>query len=75
MEVDVLCPLCRSQPESLKHILCDCSYVSPLWSSQVHVPLPSAGMEFGTWLSGILCLVDNEIKLWTVALVVEYLEE
>nr|GMD89766.1 uncharacterized protein LOC109146988 [Ipomoea batatas] len=34
------------EPESLKHILCDCSYVSPLWSSQVHVPLPSAGMEF-----------------------------
>nr|GMD23607.1 root phototropism protein 2 [Ipomoea batatas]GMD25025.1 root phototropism protein 2 [Ipomoea batatas] len=60
VEVDVVCPLCCQYPESLKHLMCECMHVVPLWQSQGGGPLPDISEDFGAWLARQLLNDDTE---------------
>nr|GLL45588.1 uncharacterized protein LOC109164040 [Ipomoea trifida] len=68
VEVDVICPLCCQYPESLKHLMCECMHVVPLWQSQGGGPLPDISEDFGAWLARRLLNDDTVIKLKCIAL-------
>lgn len=31
LHIHIDCPLCHTEPESISHALCDCSFVKPIW--------------------------------------------
>ncbi|XP_019182124.1 PREDICTED: uncharacterized protein LOC109177267 [Ipomoea nil] len=62
VEVDVSCVLCRLQPETIRHLCCECTVLVPLWYDLVNTPLPNMDDEFSAWLCK--CLIhDDKLKV------------
>jgi len=68
LDIDVVCPLCSHELETLKHLFCECMHVAPLWTAVSDCTLPANDVSFSVWLSQ--CLTSSTIgrKLQVIAL-------
>nr|GMC68997.1 putative ribonuclease H protein [Ipomoea batatas] len=65
--VDVLCPLCRHEPESLDHLMKDYESVVPIWQTILTNNIPGIGQGCITWLCDILSRGEAVLKLHITA--------
>lgn len=68
LDIETDCPLCRQSPESLKHLMCDCIQVAPLWHGLEDCPLPGLDDEFNAWLAGVITSGNQLAILKCIAL-------
>uniref|UniRef100_A0A2N9FQ21 Reverse transcriptase domain-containing protein n=1 Tax=Fagus sylvatica TaxID=28930 RepID=A0A2N9FQ21_FAGSY len=67
---DNLCPLCKTEPESLMHALRDCSLVKPVWLSIGSSPPPDFSTSLNTkawikqWSTSTLATTFHTSILW-----------
>ncbi|XP_019170974.1 PREDICTED: uncharacterized protein LOC109166477 [Ipomoea nil] len=54
VDLDTMCPLCNLQPETLKHLFCQCIHTVSLWQNIADCNLPNDDMTFVVWLSAYL---------------------
>ena len=60
VEVNILCPLCNSDPESTSHVLLHCSFAKSCWDRISGLPGNNEGDSFSDW-------VLNNFDSWDVA--------
>ncbi|XP_062112948.1 uncharacterized protein LOC133824099 [Humulus lupulus] len=66
--VNVLCPLCNTDRESICHVLVSCSFAQACWHRLGIGCIPTPQGIFSSWLSSILSLYSREKRQWAVML-------
>ncbi|XP_019150693.1 PREDICTED: uncharacterized protein LOC109147547 [Ipomoea nil] len=68
VDVDAMCSLCNLHEESLKHLLCECQYVTPLWAEHTDILMPDVSVNFVSWMSNCIANGSMTMKLKCIAL-------
>ncbi|XP_019164639.1 PREDICTED: uncharacterized protein LOC109160848 [Ipomoea nil] len=67
VNVDIICPLCRFEPETIMHLFANCSRVQPLWND-VNCQVPNEHDDFAAWFSMWLTLGENGLVMKCIAI-------
>ncbi|XP_031105168.1 uncharacterized protein LOC116010045 [Ipomoea triloba] len=65
VSVDIACPLCRQEPETLQHLMFECSQVALLWTDATH--LLDASLPFASWIESVITTGPGTLVLRCVA--------
>nr|GMD63630.1 uncharacterized protein LOC109146988 [Ipomoea batatas] len=65
VSVDTACPLCRQEPETLQHLMFECSQVALLWTDATH--LLDASLPFASWIESVITTGPGTLVLRCVA--------
>ncbi|XP_019184830.1 PREDICTED: uncharacterized protein LOC109179802 [Ipomoea nil] len=67
MNIDTLCPICHACPESLNHLLLECSQVTGAWGGILDSTDLHADLSFEAWLSELFKQSDHNKLLRCIA--------